>query len=82
MNCPKCSSKYCVKAGFVQQKQRFKCNNCNHHFIDPSQKEQGFPLELKNRAIAAVKAGSSIRQTARSIGISHVSVMKWLKQNS
>ena len=80
MYCPKCTSKYCVKAGFVQTKQRFKCNNCNLHFIDPAQKEQGMPIEMKRKAIAAVKAGASIRQTARNIGISHVSVLKWLKQ--
>lgn len=80
MNCPRCTSKFCVKAGFIQGKQRFKCNNCNFHFIDPSQKEQGLPLELKKRAIALVKEGKSIRQAARNVGTSHVSVLKWLKE--
>ena len=80
MNCSKCGSKFLVKAGFINDKQRFKCNNCNYHFIDPALRQHGMPEELKQKAVQLVREGKSIRQAAKRVGISHVSVLKWLKE--
>ena len=30
--CPKCNNNAIVKAGLVQNKQRFKCKSCSYHF--------------------------------------------------
>ena len=79
-NCPKCASACCVKAGIVRQKQRYRCKSCGYFFTDPASYSRGYSLTIKQKALAMVLDGNGIRQAARHVGISHVSVLNWIKQ--
>ncbi len=80
MNCPKCNAAQCVKAGFVQEKQRFMCKGCNYHFVDPAQNTKGLPEQVKQMALALVRGGNGIRQVARAAQVSHVSIIRWMRE--
>ena len=78
--CPTCQSSTCVKAGIVRNKQRYKCKSCGYFFTDPASHTRGHSAELKQQALAMVLDGNGIRQEARHTGISHVSILNWIKQ--
>ena len=78
--CPKCDSARSVKAGIVREKQRYKCKICGYFFTDPTLHSRGYSLTIKQQALAMVLDGNGIRQAARHIGVSHVSILHWIKQ--
>ena len=55
-NYPKCNLSDTVKAGFIKDKQRYKCKNCNYYYTvlqksgsgDVVQKRQALELYLKD----------------------------------
>ena len=77
--CPKCSSEEVVKSGVVKGRQRYKCRPCNYHFsvlkdgkrIDPYYVIKALQLHLE---------GVSLREIERILGVSHVSVLNWIRQ--
>jgi transposase len=80
--CPKCQSPIYVKAGIVRKKQRYKCKTCGYFFTDPASHTRGYSAGLKQQALAMVLDGNGIRQAARHTGISHVSILNWIKQTA
>lgn len=78
--CPKCQSLPIVKAGMIRRKQRYKCKTCGYFFTDPAQHSRGYTPSLKQQALAMALDGNGIRQAARHVGVSHVSVLNWVKQ--
>ncbi len=80
MNCPKCNATQFVKAGFVQDKQRFMCKACNYHFVDPAHNKKGFPQQVKRKVLEMVRGGNGIRQVARTARVSHVSILRWMRE--
>jgi len=54
---------------------------------DPSQpskpkSHRGYPLELRQQCLAMYRQGMSLREVARSKGVSHNTVCKWLKADA
>ncbi len=78
-NCPQCDSDQVVRSGIVQQRQRYRCKKCGYHFtvdklgkrIDPYYVVKALQLHLE---------GISLREIERILGVSHVSVMNWVRQ--
>lgn len=76
MQCKKCKSKNYVKAGFVREKQRYKCKKCGCHFTNTT---QGVSIEKKRLAVQLYLEGVGFRGIGRIIKVSNVAVMKWMK---
>lgn len=76
--CPNCSSIKFVKNGKSRHgNQRYRCKDCgdtfgevDHRAVDPT---------LKEAALRAYADGVGQRQTERLVGVSHNSIMNWVK---
>lgn len=78
MHCPKCGSKEYVKSGIVREKQRFKCRCCGCHFTQSS--PYRYDRETRKKALQMVREGVSLRAIERILGVSHVTVMRWVRR--
>lgn len=77
--CPKCSSDQNVKSGVINDMQRFKCKNCNYHFtIEKIGKSIDSYYVIK--ALQLYIEGVTYREIERILGVSHVSVINWVKK--
>ena len=79
LQCPKCTSQKIVKSGIVSEKQRYKCKNCNYYF---TVEKIGKRIDsyYVTKALQLYIEGLSYREIERLLGVSHVSVMNWVKQ--
>lgn len=78
-SCPKCQSEKVVKSGIVKDRQRYKCKRCNYYFtVDKMGKSINDYYVTK--AIQLYVEGVSYREIERILGVSHVSVMNWVKK--
>jgi transposase-like protein len=77
--CPKCKSEITVKHGIVKGKQRYTCKTCNYNF---TVLKRGRELEKIYiiRALQLYLEGLGFRSISRIIGISHVTIIKWIKR--
>lgn len=79
MECPKCKSDAKVKNGVVNHSQRYKCKDCSYNYtLDYTQiadKEQ-----KKRFAIYLYMEGLNFHAIAQILGISHVSVLNWVRK--
>ncbi|MGB1145949.1 MAG: transposase, partial [Schleiferiaceae bacterium] len=77
-HCPKCHSHSYVKSGIIKGRQRFKCKDCNYYFT-----VQKLGKRIDNyyvvKALQLYVEGVSFREIERILGVSHVSVMNWVK---
>ena len=77
--CPNCSSDQIVKSGIVNKRQRFKCKQCNYFF---TVNKLGKKIDdyFVNKALQLYLEGLSYRVIERILGVSHVSIMNWVKR--
>ena len=78
-SCPKCASKERVKNGYVQGRRRYRCKNCRYDYT-VVQKSTGVPLSTKRLALAMYLEGLGFNAIGRLLKVSHVSVLKWVRQ--
>lgn len=76
--CPRCQSHQIVKSGVVKERQRFRCNNCNYNFTVAKQGRQ-IDQYYVIKALQLYLEGVSFREIERLLGVSHTSVMNWVK---
>lgn len=78
ITCPKCNSDSNVKSGVVGGRQRYKCKRCQYHF---TVQKLGKKIDdyYVTKAIQLYVEGVSYREIERILGISHVSIMNWVK---
>ena len=77
--CPKCESTAATKSGMVGGRQRFKCKSCGYHYtVAKVGKEIDSYYVIK--ALQLYLEGVSYREIERLLGVSHVSVMNWVKK--
>jgi len=77
--CPKCQSQQLIKSGVIKERQRFRCKECGYSFtvlkegktIDPYYVIKALQLHIE---------GVTFREIERILGVSHVSVMNWVKK--
>ncbi|MFV0247530.1 MAG: terminase gpP N-terminus-related DNA-binding protein [Tenacibaculum sp.] len=77
--CPNCSCEKFIKAGIIGGKQRYKCKKCNYHF---TVNKLGKKIDdyYVNKALQLYLEGLTYRDIERILGISHVSIMNWVKK--
>ena len=76
--CPKCAHQHCTKSGVIKGKQRYKCKQCKYHFTVQKVGKQIDDYYV-TKALQLYVEGVSYREIERLLGISHVSVMNWVK---
>ncbi|GAA4456704.1 helix-turn-helix domain-containing protein [Nibrella saemangeumensis] len=77
--CPKCESTDAVRNGVINDRQRFRCRQCGYNFtVDKVGK--GISTYYVIKALQLYIEGVSFREIERLLGISHVSVMNWVKK--
>lgn len=79
--CPKCSSETFTKAGVIGSRQRYKCRSCNYHFT-VSKDGKSTDIQIVKRALQLYLEGMSYREIESVLGVSHVSVMNWVKKHN
>jgi transposase-like protein len=77
--CPKCKSEDIAKSGVVKGRQRFRCKHCNYFF---TVMKEGKKIDAYYviKALQLYIEGVTLREIERILGISHVSVMNWVKK--
>lgn len=77
--CPRCNSDQLVKSGIVNNRQRYTCKKCKYNFtVNKVGKQIDSYYVIK--ALQLYMEGVSYREIERLLGISHVSVMNWVKR--
>jgi len=79
MNCPKCNSSTYKKNGTVNGRQRYKCNVCGYNY-SVEIKSTAFSTSVKRQALQLYLEGLGFRSIGRFLGVSHVSVQRWIKK--
>jgi len=79
IECPRCFSAQVVKSGFVKGKQRYSCKKCRYNFTVNKLGKQVDPYYVV-KALQLYLEGLSYREIERLLGVSHVSVMNWVKR--
>ena len=77
--CPQCQSESVVKSGVVNEKQRYKCKDCGYHFTVNKTGKQ-IDMYYVTKALQLYLEGLTYREIERIIGVSHVSVMNWVRK--
>ena len=77
--CPKCKNQEVVKSGVVKGKQRYKCHACNYHFSVMKDGKRIYPYYV-SKALQLYIEGVTYREIERILGVSHVSVINWVKE--
>jgi transposase-like protein len=83
MKCPRCGSKtkQC-KVGFNQSgSQKYRCYECGKNYT-PEPNVNGYPAEMRLKAITLYLEGNSFRSIERLLKINHQSVANWVKAYS
>ncbi|QJP34736.1 IS1 family transposase [Nonlabens sp. Ci31] len=77
--CPNCNSDRNIKSGIVNNRQRYKCKECQYFF---SVNKIGKKIDdyYVNKSLQLYLEGLSYREIERILGISHVSIMNWVKK--
>ena len=78
MNCTRCNSQSIVKNGNVRGLQRFRCKECRYNF-SAELKSTAKPMTMKRHALTLYLEGLGFNSIGRILGVSHVSVMNWIK---
>ena len=77
MHCPKCRDSTAVKNGIIKGKQRYKCKGCGCNYTQSSRFR--FSLETRRHCMELYLEGVGFRGIERLTGVSHVTVMRWVK---
>ena len=83
MRCPKCNDEnYQNRDGYTESgSQRYRCRKCGARYT-PQRKQQGYDQEIRKTAIRMYMDGLGFRQIGRQLGVSHASVMNWVKAHA
>ena len=77
--CPNCNHNESIKSGVIKQRQRYKCKKCNYYF---TVNKLGKKIDdyYVNKALQLYLEGLTYREIERILGVSHVSIMNWVKK--
>jgi transposase-like protein len=77
--CPQCGGQEGSKNGIIKGRQRYKCKGCGYNYtVDKMGKNIDSYYVIK--ALQLYIEGVSYREIERLLGVSHVSVMNWVKK--
>lgn len=77
--CPSCGSERYIKSGVIKQRQRYKCKDCSYFF---TVNKVGKKIDdyYVSKALQLYLEGLTYREIERILGVSHVSIMNWVKK--
>ncbi|WP_036819629.1 terminase gpP N-terminus-related DNA-binding protein [Polaribacter sp. Hel1_85] len=77
--CPNCSSDRYIKSGIIKNRQRYKCKECSYFF---TVNKLGKKIDdyYVNKALQLYLEGLTYREIERILGVSHVSILNWVKK--
>ena len=78
MDCPKCKSTNKIKRGIVKGVQRYSCKQCQYIYT-VEKRSSTKSLFVKKQALQLYLEGLGFRAIGRFLGVSNVSVMKWIR---
>lgn len=78
VKCIKCGCTQATKNGFVDGWQRYKCKECGYQYT--KQNPHGKSIFVKILASALYLFGMSNREIARIIGVTPMSIGRWIKK--
>ncbi len=78
-SCPSCASDRFIKSGVVGDRQRYKCKSCGYFFTVNKEGKKIHDYYV-NKSLQLYLEGLSYREIERILGVSHVSVMNWVKK--
>jgi AcrR family transcriptional regulator/transposase-like protein len=81
MICVKCGSDKVAKNGHRHDKQRYICKDCGKQFAQ-EYSIRGYPPQIKQQCLELHQQGISFRQIERQTGVSHNTVINWVRQSS
>ncbi len=77
--CPKCQNQKLIKSGVIKERQRFRCKQCSYSFTVLKEGKTIDPYYVI-KALQLYIEGVTFREIERILGVSHVSVMNWVKK--
>lgn len=80
MICPHCDGERISKNGHRHGKQRYICKDCGKQFPE-AYSLQGYGDEVKQQCLELYRDGVGFREIERRTGVSHNTVIYWVKQN-
>lgn len=80
MKCPKCSSTDVNKNGHCRGKQNYRCKSCGRQFLE-FYSIKGYSNDAKQICLKMVRDGLGFRAIERATGVSHNTVINWVKQS-
>ena len=78
-HCPKCGSTERVKNGHAKGRPRFRCKACGYDYT-VMQKSTAVSTSQKRLALQLYLEGLGFNSIGRVIGVSHVAVLKWIRE--
>jgi transposase len=79
MDCPRCKNSSHKKNGKIAGRQRYKCYDCGYNY-SVEIKSTASPMSVKRQALQLYLEGLGFRSIGRFLGVSHVSVQKWIRK--
>jgi transposase-like protein len=80
-SCPRCQCKTFTKNGKDNSKQRYRCKQCAYNFT-MAKRQPGIDQHYVALCLKLYLEGMGFRAIERVVGVSHVSVMNWVKKYS
>lgn len=77
--CPKCKNKEIVNNGNINNRPRYKCKKCKYSFT-VVKKSTSVSSDKKRLALELYLEGLGFNSIGRVLGVSHVSVLNWVKK--
>jgi transposase-like protein len=77
--CPRCKSIELVKSGVIRNRQRYHCKSCSYYFTVEKTGKSIDPYYVV-KALQLYIEGISYREIERILGVSHVSVLNWVRK--
>jgi transposase-like protein len=83
MKCPRCQAREKqYKVGFNPSgSQKYRCYECGKNYT-PKPNENGYPAEVRLKAIKLYLEGNNFRSIERLLKVNHQSVANWVKEYS
>jgi hypothetical protein len=78
--CPKCQNEQIIKSGIIKDRQRFYCKKCNYYFTVNKLGKQIDSYYI-TKSLQLYLEGLSFREIERILGISHVTISKWVRDH-
>lgn len=79
MKCVHCQSEKTTKNGTRNEKQNYICKQCGKQFLE-TYSLRGYPDQIKEICINLRENGMKYREIERITGVSHNTVILWVKQ--